>query len=189
MKVEDLLINVARPKTIVNELNKFISLKKVKKALEDKDYSLLAKYLQNTSEASSDDEPYTPIGLQASGLLWAILRDIEKEDLLPGLDYLPENYYAYNRFQYPPSFITDKIKKISRAAFYRSDLDTISLPNTLTSVDDIAFATDKPSLLIIFDGTKKEWRSIKKSGTIWGDKFSGGPSHRVIRCNDGDIER
>ena len=66
-------------------------------------------------------------------------------------------------------------------------ISKIYLPSTIQQIGMRAFVSlDSYYLSIYFEGTKKEWRSIKKHATIFKDNFTEDIS-RTIYCSDGDL--
>ena len=56
------------------------------------------------------------------------------------------------------------VKTIAWGAFYNySSLESITIPNSVTSIKTYAFNGCSSLKTIIFDGSKEEWKSVKKS--------------------------
>ena len=190
MNISEFLINTSNPKSVVKQVKNFINTPCIKDALEAGDYDKISRFMTGygweEAGVSYSDRP--ALGHQAGGLFWAIIRDSEG-DVVDQLGYIPSDYYAYNNIKELVDYKSKNIEYIDSSAFYKSNLKAISLPNTIKNIYSRAFCDlDTSTLLILFNGTKKDWRSIKKDATIFNDPYSE-KFARVIRCNDGDIER
>lgn len=173
------LINCARPETVLNNLLNFLNEEAVKEFIEAKNWLALARYLKIKQG----------LGWELIGLVWSILRELFSQDeLLESIGYIPAGFYAYCNIE---GNLVDlrglSISRIGDNAFFKSNLSKIYLPSTIQQVGMRAFASlDSYYLSIYFEGTKKEWRSIKKHSTIFKDNFTEDIS-RTVYCSDGDL--
>ena len=81
------------------------------------------------------------------------------------------------------------LKKIDKSAFVLcKSLTSITLPAGLKHIGEIAFGSCRSLTDCKFNGTKMQWRLIKKDVCkITKDKWHVGTPLKVIHCTDGDI--
>ena len=81
--------------------------------------------------------------------------------------------------------IPDSVISIGDEAFADcTSLTSITIPDSVTSIGDRALIYCNSLVDITFDGTKDEWKAIKK-GSSW-DSFTG---YYTVHCTDGDIKK
>ena len=103
-------------------------------------------------------------------------------DVLSNLSYIHTSL-CYNNEQLTELYIPDNIHKIYYHAFSQcSNLLHITLPKSLQYIDSIVFAATPSLHNILFEGTKQEWRAIKKHYK-WRERSS----IQSITCSDGVI--
>lgn len=183
MNVSDILTHCPRPKAILNNVRFMLDKNdEFKEALIHDDFKKIEDILNRN----------TGLGHQAHGLIWAMIRETNEDVYGPllGFDHIPNDFYAYNKISDPLDLSNENIKWIGYHAFYNSDLRKIYLPKTVQQINDRAFCQLRDhggDLDIIYPGTKKEWRSIKKAANIFNDAYSEPRVEKVITCSDGDI--
>lgn len=82
----------------------------------------------------------------------------------------------------PDSYNGQNISKIGKEAFKMCSLNALRILGDISEIDDLAFAGCSELADIYFNGTKLEWKSIKK-GTGWDKDM---PEY-TVHCTDGDI--
>lgn len=81
--------------------------------------------------------------------------------------------------------LPDDITTIESFAFVGDvNLESIQIPNSVTSIGDEVFFYCENLTDIIFNGTKIQWNAIKK-----GDNWDKGTGNYTVHCTDGDITK
>ena len=144
-----------------------------------------------TSINNSDwDEVYNRFknytaGWAFHGCFWSTLYNIDN-DIYKKLGFIPEGAFAYTDIN---DIDLKKKKKIGHNAFYQSNISEVKLSNKLEEIRERAFCTDQDiSLHIVFDGTMKEFRNIKKSSDWFRDRYMTIDRYAYVVCSDGDLE-
>ena len=175
MDVSSILINTKNPNAVVKQVRTFLDSPGVEDIINKKSYSEIETKIRQL-----------PLGWQAIGLLWAILRDTFGEsEILEDLEHIPDGFYAYNNINGGGAdFSYYNIKYIGNNAFYKSNLDNVEIPKSCTEIKDRAFCDLECSELVLkYNGTKKEWRSVKKAATIFNDNYSVRYNVTIV-CSD-----
>lgn len=92
--------------------------------------------------------------------------------------------YEYSDKTIKKMVVADGTKILAEFSFMNSDIKSIVLPNSITTICIGAFANCEDLEEIIFKGTISQWENICK-GALWDCEMD----NYVIRCTDGDIER
>lgn len=105
-------------------------------------------------------------------------------DILYQLGISAKRILKIDNVEYPSVFIPKEVKYIGRRTFYNcASVESITFPNTLTSIECSAFEECISLASISFDGTKQQWDSIKK-GEDWNKSILA----KIVHCTDGDVE-
>ena len=84
------------------------------------------------------------------------------------------------KYGYDASKITDT--EIGIAAFANSSITSITIPDSVTYIGDIAFYACRSLTSITFKGAKAQWNAI-----TFGDSWNYAVPATVVHCSDGDI--
>ena len=99
------------------------------------------------------------------------------------------NGAAFSETLVPFLIIPNGVTDIISEAFARcKNLTKITLPNSLTRIEDSIFLGSTNLHTIIFKGTKAEWNSISKQNSS-GHEWYEGSSDFTIYCTDGEITK
>ncbi len=142
---------------------------KFKYLLESSDYKQLYPYLNLSGK---------------TGLLTRLLYSLDV-DVLLYLESVPNNFLLD---QYVPIHVNvpDNIKYLGMHSFSDSGLLYISLPASLSYVDNYSFFAVPHLKTIAFKGTKQEWKKLRKAPDWISD--SAKANVKVVKCIDGDVK-
>ncbi len=80
--------------------------------------------------------------------------------------------------------LPDGMVSIGDRAFQDSGLTSITLPDSMSSIGDETFGGCSGLTSITFNGTKAEWKNMKK-----GYSWNAQTGNYTVHCSDGDIAK
>ena len=80
--------------------------------------------------------------------------------------------------------LPDGITEIYQYAFWGLGITSITIPDSVTSIGDYAFYYCTELTSITYNGTIKQWKTIKKA-----DYWNRSTGDYVVHCTDGDISK
>lgn len=136
-----------------------------KQLLESSDYKRLYSYVD------------------MSGLLTRLLYSLDI-DVLLYLESVPKQFLLD---QYVPIHVNvpDNIKSLEIYSFSDSGLLYVSLPASLSYIDNYSFFSVPHLKNIAFRGTKQEWKNLRKAPDWISERAKA--SVKVVKCTDGDV--
>ena len=152
--------------------------------IEDKNFEDL--YINAYMEYVNERNKVKPTDISA---LTDILTEIfAKEPIFDdNLTYVP-NYYLIANDKVVDVVIPEGIEYVGVSAYRNCvNLQTLSLPKTLSEIDEGAFKGCNKLNKIFYNGSKSDWEHIKLGMQSFG---SSGWIHydKVIYCNDGEVK-
>lgn len=185
-----------QPAELLQEKVNKLSHKVEEKTSQPKEQSKSPKEIESKH---NEVIPNTEIDSQALQQAWEILPDTlieggikyRKDSVLMELEVIGMavdttsfvtatilEYITFDNASFP-------VKRIDIGAFYACKaLKSITIPNSVTEIGAIAFAGCSSLNTVMFQGTVKQWQTIKQ---VTGKFFYSLPPATIIKCTDGDV--
>lgn len=105
-------------------------------------------------------------------------------DPLKYMNVVPKYFFAFMRLATGDIVIPDGITEIKSSAFACSQgIDSITIPNSITTFGSCCFQEFSGLNNTIFKGTKAQWKSIYKESN-----WNFNKDNCIVHCVDGDTE-
>lgn len=150
--------------------------------IEDDNFADLYTEFDKLMYTRFESPQHTPGYATFTNCLTEILLEANIDPLMY-LNYVPKSYLAWTNmtdFKIPAG-----IEMIDQNAFSNSDLESITIPNTIKAIHKYAFAKCSDLSDIYYDGTMKQWKAIKKESKWLTHQLTD--KMLTVHCIDGDL--
>lgn len=108
-----------------------------------------------------------------------------KLSLFNNIGWIGNGYFNYyvNNVLTKDIIIPSTMTKINNCAFVSANIESITIPNSITEIGNYTFYNCQRLKTINYLGTKAQWDAITK-GTSWNGNC---PSDMIIKCTDGNV--